>query len=315
VRAPSDGATRGERRGEHLAGQAAGLHHHTRVELDVGEQRTTGFELGQGADHGGLDRERGLGPLAAELLRDPAQQDRPRVVGGVDAVAEAHDPIARRHRVAHPPLGIAGPVDLVQHVERPARCAAVQRSRQRPDGTADGAGQVGAGRGDDPGGEGRGVEAVVHGQDQVLLQCTHLRGRGLRAGDHPEQVRDVSQIGTGREGSFAVAQPMCRRDDGRHHRAQTQGLVDQLVAVDVQGRPPAGGGPQGGHARPQHLERRPLRSRARVSSKPGGNDRNAVTRSPNSAAPVASGSSSWAIRYHTSSKVRRSARSTAEYWR
>ena len=48
--------------------------------------------------------------------------------------------------------------------------AAVQRPGQRADRAHQAGGQVGAGGGDDPGGEGRGVEAVVDGRDQVAAR-------------------------------------------------------------------------------------------------------------------------------------------------
>ena len=95
---------------------------------------------------------------------------------------------------ADPGLGPVGGADGVEHVEGPAGRTAVERPRQRADGPDDGRGQVGPGRRDDPGGEGRGVEAVVDGQDQVLLDGPHMGGRGLFARQHPQVVGGVGEV-------------------------------------------------------------------------------------------------------------------------
>ncbi len=74
-----------------------------------------------------------------------------------------------------------GPVrraDLVEHVEDPARCTAVQGAGQGADRPDDRRPEVGPGRGDDPPGEGRGVEPVIDGQDHVLLDGPGVRGDG-----------------------------------------------------------------------------------------------------------------------------------------
>ena len=77
-------------------------------------------------------------------------------------------------------LGPVGRADGVEHVERPARRPAVQRPRQRADGGDDGGAEVGAGRRHDAGGEGRRVEAVVDGQDHVLLDGPGVLRRSAR---------------------------------------------------------------------------------------------------------------------------------------
>lgn len=45
VRAPTDNATRGERRRKHFTGYAAAIHHDSRVELDVCVQRSPRLQL------------------------------------------------------------------------------------------------------------------------------------------------------------------------------------------------------------------------------------------------------------------------------
>ncbi len=61
--------------------------------------------------------------VAAEGAGHVAQEHRPRVVGLVDPVAEAHDPVAPGHRLPDPGLGPVGRADVVEHVEGPARGA------------------------------------------------------------------------------------------------------------------------------------------------------------------------------------------------
>ena len=84
-------------------------------------------------------------------------------------MAEAHDPPPGGELRLDPRLGARRIADRVERVERPARRAAVQRPGERAEGGADDVGEVGAGGRHDPGGERRSVEAVVDGEDQVLL--------------------------------------------------------------------------------------------------------------------------------------------------
>ena len=64
--------------------------------------------------------------LAAELVGDVAEHHRARVVGLVDAVTEAHEPVAALDRVAQPRLGAVGGADLVEHLR--ARGSARRRA-------------------------------------------------------------------------------------------------------------------------------------------------------------------------------------------
>ena len=156
---------------------------------------------------------------------------------------------------------VGGAVDPVQHVERPARGTPVQRARQRADGSAHGAGQVRTGRGDDPGGEGRGVESVVHGQDQVLLERPHLSGHQLRAGDHQA---DGSRRDPGRPGAPGVV----HRGAGGSAAATMVGTTAPSCSVwstsswratSRVGPQPAGVAREHRHGRSQHLERGAVR--------------------------------------------------------
>jgi hypothetical protein len=105
VRAPSDDAAGGEGRGEQLTRDAALLHDHACVVLDVGVEITPGLQLGEHPLHRLLDLHREVDARATERARDVAQHHRARIGGLVDRVPEAHDPIAGSDRVAHPALG------------------------------------------------------------------------------------------------------------------------------------------------------------------------------------------------------------------
>ena len=84
-------------------------------------------------------------------------------------MAEPHDAIAPLNRGRMYASARSGvPMASSRSRARLGRTA-VERARQRTDRPHDGRPQVGAGRRDDPSGEGRGVEAVVDGQDHVLL--------------------------------------------------------------------------------------------------------------------------------------------------
>src|SRR5207302_1852728 len=80
-----------------------------------------------------LERLGHLEPRRAELLRRAAQHAGARVLGAVDAVPEAHDPLTAVERVPHPPLRVAQLGDCVEHGQDPRGCAAVQRPGQRAD--------------------------------------------------------------------------------------------------------------------------------------------------------------------------------------
>ena len=136
---------------------------------------------------------------ATQVLGHPAQQHRAGVVGLVDGVAEAHDPVAPLDRVADPGTGPLRCADGVEEVEGPAGCAAVQRAGQGAQGTDHRSPHVGAGGGDDPRREGRGVEPVVDGEHQVLLHGPGHLGGGFGAVDHPQVVGGVAEVGPGRD--------------------------------------------------------------------------------------------------------------------
>ena len=97
-------------------------------------------------------------------------------------------------------------------------------------------GEVGARRGDHPGGERRRVEPVVDRRDQVLLDRTCVLRRRDGAAQHVEVVRRVRELGVGVDRLQVVLQPVDRGEQRRHDRADLQRLHPQLGVVDVERR-------------------------------------------------------------------------------
>ena len=128
--------------------------------------------LGEHPERDVLDLDRQLEPvgLAVHRLDDLAQGAGSRVVGAVDAVAEAHEPFAPIHGIADPLLGAFGRTDLVDLLDDLGRRAAVERTLQGPDRPADRRRDVAARRGDDAGRERRGIEAVLRADDEVGVE-------------------------------------------------------------------------------------------------------------------------------------------------
>ena len=115
------------------------VEHDGRPELDVGGQHAVGLARPQLGERGRLERLGDLGARRADRLRRAPQHPRARVLGAVHAVPEAHQPLAAVEHRPHPALGVAGPLDLVEHPQHARRRAAVERAGER----ADGAGQRG----------------------------------------------------------------------------------------------------------------------------------------------------------------------------
>ena len=139
---------------------------------------------------------------------------------------EAHQPVAAGERVADPLLGLLGRPDLVDLLDDLRRGAAVERPLHRADRAAHRRREVGAGRGDDAGGEGRGVEAVLRADDEVGVQGPGRLVVGRRAVDHVQEAR---RRGRGRDRARSAprrrADPGERRQRGRRDRRQRARLV------------------------------------------------------------------------------------------
>ena len=93
----------------------------------------SGCLLAQRGDRRLLERLGDLDARRAELLRRAPQDPRARILGAVDAVAEAHDPLAAREQLLDVRLGIARLRDGVEHRQHARRRAAVQRAGERAD--------------------------------------------------------------------------------------------------------------------------------------------------------------------------------------
>ena len=116
---------------------------------------------GQLLESGLLQRLGDLDARRLELARGSPQDTCPRVLGAVDAVAEAHDALAAVEQIAHVLGDVIGVRHLVEHLEDAGRGAAVERAGESADGRGHRGRAVRAGRGDDAAGEGGGVGAVL----------------------------------------------------------------------------------------------------------------------------------------------------------
>ncbi|MNV86889.1 hypothetical protein D3C71_1809550 [compost metagenome] len=87
-----------------------------------------------------------------------------------DAVAEAHDAAVAFQRLANPSLRTLGASDLAEHFQNLGGCAAMQRPLQGSDSRRSRGDQIGPGRCDYPGSEGRRVGAQLLGQHQIGLK-------------------------------------------------------------------------------------------------------------------------------------------------
>src|SRR4051794_29669494 len=133
VRAPPGDAGAGEHRREHVRRHLGEVEDDGRPELDVGREHPVGVALLQLRQRGLLQGVGDLHPRRAELFRRTTQHPRTRVLGAVDAVTEAHQPLLRVEQSLHVTTRIALFGDLVEHLQHARRRATVQRTGQRAD--------------------------------------------------------------------------------------------------------------------------------------------------------------------------------------
>ena len=135
----------------------------------------------------------------------------------------------------HVRAGVALLGDLVEHLQHAGRGAAVQRAGQRADRAGQAGRRVGAGRGDDAGGEGRGVHAVLGGGDEVGVDGLGVRRVGLAAPAGHEPLDDGRGLVDPLLRHHRLAEAAGRLRDERHrgHRAAGQ-VVAGLLVVDVE---------------------------------------------------------------------------------
>ena len=119
----------GEHAREELGRDLREVEEDRRPELDVRGEDAVGLARPQLRERGALERLGDLEAGRAELARRAPQHARPRVLGAVDAVAEAHQPLAAVEDRADDAAGVALALDLVEH--RAARATARRRAAAR----------------------------------------------------------------------------------------------------------------------------------------------------------------------------------------
>ena len=125
---------------------------------------------------------------------------------------------------------------------------------QCADRSDNGGAEIGTGGGDHPSSEGRRVEPVVDGRDEVLLDGAGPLGRGHGAFKHVEIVLRVPEVGPWSDGLTPVAQPVQRGEQCRGDRAQPHGVGAPLGLVDVDVRPHPAHRPDERQCRAQAVE-------------------------------------------------------------
>src|SRR5262245_46739993 len=125
VRGPARCARAGEHRRRERRRHLGNVEHDRRPVLDV-RPRVAGALLGDRLVRHLLELLGDRDPRRAELLRHALEHARARILGAVDAMTEAHDPLAAGKRVRDPLLRVARLGDGVEHRQHARRRAAVQ---------------------------------------------------------------------------------------------------------------------------------------------------------------------------------------------
>ena len=239
------------------------VEHDRRPELDVGGEHAIGLARLELRQRGLLERLGDLEALGADLARGAAQDRGARVLGAVDAVAEAHQALALVERLLDPLLGVAGLLDLVEHLQHARGRAAVQRPRQRADRGAQRRRDVRAGGGDHARRERRGVHAVLGGGDPVGVDRLDVVRVGLAAPADQEPLGDRGAPGRRRAGARAGG-PEPRADCATKESAITDARASWSRAtsseMSISGSKP--------HSGAEHRQRR-LHVDARVAGADG----------------------------------------------
>ena len=169
-----------------------------------------------------------------ELLRDALEDARARILGAVDAMAEAHDPLAAAERVGDPLLRVARLGDRVEHRQHARGRAAVQRARERADRRRERGAGVGSGRGDDPRREGRRVETVLGGADPVRVDRLRRLLVQLAAPLEDEPLGGGLPCGDGLRGDGRqIGAARGLGDDRERGRREPAEILLRLLVVDV----------------------------------------------------------------------------------
>src|SRR5215213_5400855 len=171
VRAPSGHPRDGEGWGKHVTWQTDRRKYRRRVELDVRVEATVRFSLVEHRQGPFLGATRQLEEFGCTGLGCHSTQDfRARILGLVDAVSKTHEAVTAIERLGQPAIDVFSRTDRLQHVQHLRWRAAVERTLQRADRAGNRRTEIGAGGGDDAGGKGRCVHAVVSEEGQVDLE-------------------------------------------------------------------------------------------------------------------------------------------------
>ena len=237
VRAPPGHAADREDRGPEVGGDPEERVRRRRVVVDVhhvdlcrGRGRHLGtlpFDLGSETF---LDLEvlRTL-PILGELLRELPQKFGARILGLVDAVAEAGELVLRGDRLFDPRFGALGRADLIEHLHRPVGRAAVKGSLQRAKSGGHRGVHVGVRPGGDPRRKGGRVEAVLGLQDEAGVQ--DLGGARMVEAGHLREVGGVAERRI--RGDWLFAPPPA--DVRGEHRRQLRGEAQRLRVLRFPG--------------------------------------------------------------------------------
>ena len=186
VRGPARGSGDHEQRREQIDRNAHQVIGDGRVPIEIGEHALR-------VVHGGLDAlgdgiETRVASVDGQFARHLLHNVAARIADGVHGMPEADDDFAVGHAAADVGLGLVGRGVARLNLERDFVGAAVLRALERADCAGDARVEIGAGSGDDAGGEGGCVELVLRVQDQRRLHG----GGPLRAGRGAvQQVKKV----------------------------------------------------------------------------------------------------------------------------
>src|SRR4029077_17119112 len=127
VRQPGGAARHGKNRRERRARQADGVEQKTSVHLDIGFDAAAGLAALQRRYRAALDVDDKAEPrrVRLEALEGCAQQVGARIAMAEDAMTEAHQAFAESELARDPAVDIAARLDLVEHIERQPRRAAM----------------------------------------------------------------------------------------------------------------------------------------------------------------------------------------------
>ena len=190
-----------------------------------------------------IDDGRDLVPTA--VVANPAQRfgmllndGRTRVAFLEHTMAEAHDPAFVRQRLPHPSLRPIAALDLDKHLCDGLIRSPMERPLHRADGRSNGRVQIRHGRRGHAGREGGGIEFMLSIKCKRHVEYAgHRSGRVVVSpvGEQEEQIFGEAQISLRSHAAFPVREPMCRRNDERDLRQQSDRFADVRVVGIVGG--------------------------------------------------------------------------------